>query len=419
MKGKFNINKIINNDKFVKIFSVLAAIGCWIFVSVVIDPTVTSSVSNIPVFINVQNSSLASLGLDVTKGQDQKITASVEGNRYVIGKLSPDDFVATVNFSKVIEPGEYELEVHISQKIENSDYKILAFRPKTLKFSFDRKISKEYNIEVEAPNLKVKDGYIMEKAYTTSETIKVAGPNKSIEKIAKVLIKTNASDTLEKTFVTSGIIEYYDKDNNLLALDDVTTQPGKFDITVPVYKKKVVKFDFDYINIPNGFPLDKLIYTMSNSEIEIAFPTDTNSNLSEVHLGYIDFRKLDIGQSFSFEVILPSGYINVSNISNVEVKFDGSDYKSKTLNVSKFIVVNGPSDYDITVNTKYINNIKVIAPSNLIDGITALDIVSIIDLSEVQVKEGQFSTGLKIHVQNKENSWVIGEYDVIISSKPK
>lgn len=415
---KFNISKLFNNDKFLKLFSIISAIIVWFIISLVINPEISTSIKDIPLTINMQGTAAGALGLDVVSGQDQKVSAFVEGKRYIVGNLKPDDFVATVNLVSVTQPGEYELDVSITKKEDTPGYKVSDVSPTTIKLNFDRIVSKELEVEAQAPNLKVKDGFIMQQAYVTQDKIKISGPENAIDRISKVVVKTNADEIIDKTFITQGHIEYYDKDNILISSNNIITQPNNLEITVPVYKKQIVKLTFGYSNIPADFLLDKLSYTMSVEEIEIASPTDAKSNITEIHLGNVDFKKLDIDSTFSFDVVLPSGYININNIKTVDIKFDGKYYASKLLNISNFNIINKPSDYDVSVNTKVVN-IKVIAPKNIISDITSSDIVAVVDLSEVNVKHGQFSVNLKISVQNKNDSWVTGEYNVIVSAVSK
>lgn len=410
-----HLRKLLDNDKFLKILSVVIAIIAWVIVSFVINPEITLTIADVPLTINISDSAAGALGLDVISGQEQKVTVTVEGKRYIVGALTSEDISATVNLASVVAPGDYELDIIALKKRSTQDYNIVSVRPKTVKLSFDRVSAKELTPEVDAANIKAKDNYIIGKIYVLPETIKVSGPEQSVEKISKVVVKTSRNDIIDKTLVTRGHIEYYDKENNVLALPDVTTQPSVFEITVPVYKKSSVSLKFDYINAPPNFDVSNLKFEMSHTELEIAAPTDAKSNLTEINLGVVDLRKLEIDSKVTLDVILPSGYININNVQTVDVTFKNESYSSKNLKVTNFQLVNVAAEYNVSILTSNINNVKLIAKSDVIDGITANDLIARVDLSEIQLNVGQFSVPVKIYVQDRSDCWIYGEYTAIIS----
>lgn len=68
---------------------------------------------------------------------------------------------------------------------------------------------------------------------------------------------------------------------------------------------------------------------MSHSEITIATPNNAVDSISELSVGNIDFRKVDVGSVITLDVNLPSSYRNVDNITQVTVKFPSEGMGSK------------------------------------------------------------------------------------------
>lgn len=76
-----------------------------------------------------------------------------------------------------------------------------------------------------------------------------------------------------------------------------------------------------FINVPEGFPVNQLDFTISNETIEVAGPESNIDQYREISLGQIDIRTLDLNSTYSFSVELPAGYVNTQNIQSVLVQF--------------------------------------------------------------------------------------------------
>lgn len=60
---------------------------------------------------------------------------------------------------------------------------------------------------------------------------------------------------------------------------------------------------------------------MSADKLLIGVPVDAATDVKSISLGEIDFRKIDIGSVFQFDVSLLAGYINIDGVQEVTVSF--------------------------------------------------------------------------------------------------
>ncbi len=109
-----------------------------------------------------------------------------------------------------------------------------------------------------------------------------------------------------------------DENQNEVSSPYLEMSDKKVSLTLPVLKKRTVPFTFDFINVPNDFNLDTLNYEITPEEIEIAGPSTSIANMTELHLGYIDLRMLKPDALMIYELPLPVGYISVEDIGEVE-----------------------------------------------------------------------------------------------------
>ena len=170
------------------------------------------------------------------------------------------------------------------------------------------------------------------------------------------------------------------------------------------------------MNVPDGFPVEQLKFDISNEEIEIAGPQEAIDQYREISLGQIDLKTLDIGKTESFTVKLPTGFVNTQNIQNVLVQFKGTGMVKKNFNVSNIQVQNVPLNYNAQPTTPEITNVQVIGPKEVMENLTAGDIVATGDLGESSsIVSGQVELPVKISVPKKGMVWAVGDYKAIVS----
>ena len=135
-------------------------------------------------------------------------------------------------------------------------------------------------------------------------------------------------------------------------------------------------------------------------------------------LGYISIKELTITENkYIFDVELPSDqYINVDNITTVAIEFDTENWDTARFNVDsqQMQIVNNPPGYDVSVLSSTLNNIVLVGKKNVLETVTAADIVVTIDLSEKNIETGQYTYPVKISLPNKGLVWAVGDYSVII-----
>ena len=96
------------------------------------------------------------------EGGEQKISIKVEGKRYRIATLTADDFIVTPVLTDVTAAGEYTVQLNVQKKdINDSDFAVVSY-PQTVKLSFDRVNSKEFDVEAAADGISAAVDYLKE-----------------------------------------------------------------------------------------------------------------------------------------------------------------------------------------------------------------------------------------------------------------
>ena len=413
----FNFSKfknILRKNTKEKIYALLLAVVIWIFVTLSIYPNTTITVRNIDVSINVSDTYVNEMGLNVVSGNGQTVTAKISGNRTQIGSLKASDFKAEVSLDGIQAAAEYQLDVIVTPVNPDIDCEIVSVSPSKISVKFDNVVSKTFDVEAQTSAI-IPENYVMGTLECSPKTIKVTGSQQQIEKIDRCIAFATTGSITETTSIDADLM-LYDAENNVINADKLAFSTTDVAVTIPVYQKKTVPFDLVYRNIPKDFDISQLEYTLSSENIEIAATSEIISKTDKISLSYIDFRNINLDSTFSLDVDLPSGIQNISGIETVEVSFLTDKYISKTFSLSDISVLNSPSGYNINLLTSYIPRVTIIGPDDVLDALTANDIVAQIDLSSETVTQGTKEVDVNIYIPNKGPVWATGEYKATITA---
>lgn len=419
MKNKISIKKLINDNRFIKVISIVLAVISWFVISMTYRSVTTQKIRNIPITIDLEKTATGMLGLSVLDGEDVKIDIVVEGKSYIVGSLSADDFIATAQVSGVTGPGQYPLRVEVAPKDSSADYKIKEVSPQKVNLTFARVITKKFTLETDISKVKAQQGLMLNQGYPSILEVTVSGPEADINNIDKCVAKVSSSKTISETSVLPAELFLLDKNGNTISADHITISAENVKVTIPVLKSRVVPITVDFLNVPSSFDLSKLKYTLSATQLEVAGPTDSIDNFSNVSVRYIDFKTLRPGNSYELNIELPSGYLNLGNITTVSATITSTGMTSKRFNVTKFNAINTPSNFDATVLTTRISSVEIVGPTSVISGLSSTDIVAEIDLSAHDVAAGQYNIPVSISIPGENNVWAVGDYHVVVKFTPK
>lgn len=419
-KKRFDLNRLLENSRFMKLLSVILGFIVWITVVTTVDTDITRIIEDVPVQINLAGTTAESNGLDVVDTQPRYVDISIEGTNYEIGKLTTENFKATLSLADVTESKVYtDLPVKVERVNTSYDFTIKKVTPDSMTVEFDRMVDKTFTLEASAPNVQPAEGYIIDGFTTTPTNITLTGPESSISKVARCVLENNDKMQLTDTALIDGTLRFLDTEGKEIKDDYLRYDTEElYQISIPLYQKKQLPLTFDYINVPDYINIDNLKYTMSPaSTISIAFPVGASSGVDKINLGEIDFRKIDLNKSFSFDVSLLAGYINLDNIQQVTVSFDTSYYSKINLNTNNIVIKNVPAQYQVEVLSDQVSDIRFIGNQAVLSQLTAADVVATVDLTGSTLAVGEHRVPVSITLSGKQQAWAVGEKSVLISVK--
>jgi YbbR domain-containing protein len=417
MKLMPNLSGLLKKPSYTVVISVLIAVMAW-FIVVNTDPNQERvvTIKNVPV--NVSITALNSLGLSIIEGDDPRVSVQVRGRVIEVGNLTADDVQVQASFSDIAGAGTYELKLSATSMAGSVE----SISPETITMTFDRETRKELPVVVDINGLSVPENdYILGSVSATPSSVTVRGPEQQVNRIAKAVVRADLDEPLTRSQVVSSEIIFMDADGSEVTSDHITSDFTSADITIPVKRKVELPLRLSFINVPEGFPLDELTYTMSNETIVVAAQESSISNTTEIIAGVVDLEQLDLTEqsTYTFRVRLPDDFVNIENIENIVVEFDTEGLSSTYLNLSQFQVINEPADFTVTPLTQALYNVKILGPEDVLSTLQSEDFIVTIDLSDRDVQLGQYEIPVSISAPTQGKVWALGTHTVVVNIQAK
>ncbi|MBR6694968.1 MAG: hypothetical protein IKL70_00955 [Oscillospiraceae bacterium] len=428
MKIKEFFKKLAVNmrkDFGMRIISLLIALGAWFIISVSAYPTTTVTYRNIAVEVDLEGSVAERNRLSVIDMSEQTVKATIKGQRASIGGLSSSDFIAKPEITEVNDAGEYELKLNIECKDKNADFEYTVV-PDKIKVSFDKIISKSFDLTADIPNIVAADGYLKGNAEVTTPSITITGPEERVNYITKCKIQNLSEMQLtESQEISEGnnLVLYHN--NTVISSEGLSLSKNSFAINVPVTMRKTLPLVVSFINVPENISLEDIEYTQSVKEIEVAAPPDKIENLGELYLCTIDLRKVTPGYTVTvpLEFTEESEMENLSQVSEVTLEFPLENLTTRMITVSRndIVIINKPADYDIIPATTGWD-ITFVGEAEVLEKLTVDDIVVQLDLSSVSssiTSNVYIRAPIKVYVPGDDVVWATGSQVVAFQAKEK
>lgn len=414
------IKKFLQNDNAVRALSLIIAVLTWIFVVVVVNPDAEAVVKNIPIVVDLSGTSAERLGLEIISDEVLLANVTVTGDRTVIGSLKSEDIEVSAVLTGISEPGTYsDIQLQVRKSSAGKSFEIETCSPSTITLKFDRKTTKTLPVSLELNDLTVADGYMLEEVITSPTSITVTGPENDVINVAGCIVRGNVDGEISSSTVITSEIVLVDGEGKEIDNPHLTLSVDSVDITIPVLKRKTLPVEFTFTNVPDGFDTDSISFFLSNETIEVAGPENLINQWNSINIGYIDLSELDSTREYEFDVILPSSFVNVKNITTLIARFVLNDYSTDTFVVTDIELENVPENYEVSVNTQKISKVTIVGPADVIEDLKNGDIAAKIDMSKVDIITGQYKVPVSIYSPKYNNVWSVGEYFVVLNVTEK
>ena len=378
----FSIRKLLYNKNFAISLSIIVAFVFWLVITLDQNPERERSFSSVPITVSTQGTILAEQGIDAVDKDSilQSASVTVSGPNYIVSSLKTDDIRIYADLSGVSKPGSYTISLTAVKNTSKTGFSIIEVNPETIQVDFDYFDTKKFDIVARVDGVTTSDGLISDPAKVTNvdqQSIEIRGPRAEIEKIGSVVAYYKGNETLSTTKTFEGTIIIYDKSGSQIKKKKYELPYETVDISVPVFKEKVLNIVPTFSNVENSLVSDYLInnniVTLSETKVTVFGQPDKIDSLQKVELSPIDISSVS-KSNYKFEDValyLEDGVGIRSDFSTVDVTFKASDFVQKEITVSKNNIQYGDT-LESGIKAQFKDKIIVICgPSSVISKIDA------------------------------------------------
>lgn len=423
-KSEFKLNKLLYDNRFLMVFSVIAAIVIWAVSVVYLTPETDKTIDNVPVKIETSGLS-ESNNLKAYYDADYRVNVVVRGQRHIVDSVEEikDDLVVYANTSFISVPGTHTLKLDIDTNSANPQYEIISVSLEEIDVYFDTETQLEFKIEplITGDDGVVADGYIQgDMVVNGTDKVTVSGPSGEVKAIKNVFAVASVDDPLTQSAVISAKLNALDEDGNNVKYIKLSRDEN-VQVNVNVSKEAELTTDVGFTNIPSlylegNYPFE---YTVTPGVAKFAVD---ESNISEetgsIEIGKIDFSQIQAGEN---AIAVDSSEINglaVLNGSSVfNVTIDASGLSQKTVeNIGvlkdKTAFIDAPAGKTVTVDQFNFESVTIVGPEESVSAYSADTVNLVVDLHDVEEESGTFEVPVRI---NDDDCWLYGEYTAVVT----
>lgn len=403
-KHKFSIRKLIYNDKYLIICSVIAAVIIWIITAMNLSPETTKKIS-VPVTVDFSGTLAEQLGIEYFDNDEITVDVTVSCKKYLAMDISENDIRASLQTSTVTSTGYHSVPIYVSSNDENAEFTIISYFPTSAEGFYDVAEEKAFPVDINFTNSGfAADGYVAGDTSLNSNSVTVRGPRTYMSFIDKVVANIELQSNLTESQVVNLEPVALDTNGNKVDYVSVNSTEDGLIATVPILKVRTLQPNITLINGPdNILDIVDIMYSVDYIEAGVLESTDVNS----LELGNLDVSELSVGKNqFTFETSSISGITVLDGTSEVVVTITVPDsYATKRISfLSEDIFLNDSKRRIISISSHEViivgdeNALNSVDKSNLSFGIASID--------GAEITTGTTECYITVYVKDINNCWI-------------
>ena len=391
------------------------SLGLWLYVVNYINTTHEQTLYNVPVGLEGKSILTADRGLMLLSEDDYRVNITVSGSRQDVSKINAGNIQVVANLSKIEEPGEHKLNYDVIYPGDVPSGAVKAKRdPDWITVVVARKKTKEIPVTVtyegDVPADYIKDTAALELDHSYVE---ITGPEDVVDQI------DHADITIDCTGRTESIYESFryvlqDQHNEPVDAGWITTNVSEVRVYLPVVMVKKIPLTVTLVDgggateATTKLTVDPAYISISGSETALAA-------MEELNLGIIELAQITEDQTLTFDITLPEGVTNVSNLPTATVNISFPKLATREFTITEFEQVNLAPGMKWETLTKQLT-ITVRGLKSEVQRLNAADIIARVDLGAVE-NTSAVEPDI-IFPKSYESLGVLGSYSVSVQVTP-
>ena len=364
------------------LLSFVIALGLWMYVRTYVNTDYEQTLYNIPVALEGENM-LTDWQLMLLEGEDHEVNIKLHGSRQDVSKINSGNIQLVADLSKVNEPGEHMLTYSIIYPGDVPNGAVSAERdPDRVRVVVAKKKTKEIPVKVsylgDVPADYIKDISSLTLDY---EYVEITGPEDVVDQIDHAALVIDCADRTE-TIYESYRYELRDAKEKPVDAGWITTNVSEVKVYLPVSMVKKIPLTLTIID-GGGATEETAKIEIEPKEISVFGSETVLSSLTELNLGTIDLSQITGETVKEFEINLPEGMKNVTNLPTAKVSISFPRLTTREFTITEFQALNVGPGMTWEALTKQIT-ITVRGLKSEVQQLNETDIIAQLDLTGVE-----------------------------------
>ena len=365
------------------LLSFVIALGLWMYVRTYVNTDYEQTFYNIPVALEGESILATERQLMLLSGDEFEVNIKVHGSRQDVSKINSGNIQLVADLSKVNEPGEHLLTYNIIYPGDVPTGAVSAEKnPDRVRVVVARKKTKEIPVKVnylgDVPADYIKDisALTLDHAY-----VEISGPEEVVDRIDHAAVTIDCTNRTE-TIYESYRYELRDAAEKPVDAGWITTNVSEVRVHLPISMVKKIPLRLTVID-GGGASADTAKIEIEPEEISVSGSEMLLSSLTELNLGTIELSQITGDTVMEFEINLPEGVKNVTNLPTAKVSISFPRLATREFTVTEFQALNVAPGMNWEALTKQLT-ITVRGLKSEVQRLNAADILVQVDLTGVE-----------------------------------
>ena len=394
---------------FYIIVSVFIASIVWFYVNY--SQEVTLTVSDVPVELLNEETTLAERGLMVLGNHDITVDLRLRVPRNIVFRFDTDKIRAVADLSAITAAGKQSLgyQLYYPSGISAHDVTVELPAVRSVQLEIGELSRKEIEVRCKVVG-NVAEGYIAGTLRLLPDMLEVRGQQVDIMSVNYALVTLNITDA------TASIVELldyelYDFNDQPIHNPNIHPVSEQIQVTMPVMTVKEVPLVVDFIETP-GVRLNHFTYALDFERIMISGDATTVESIDKIVLGTLDLSGLEAQETITYGITLPDGVNNLSGTTTATLIITYNDLTVKTLDATQFEYENLSTKREVSIVTSTLP-VTLRGTQEDLDAVTPEQVRVVADLSDVADASGSYTVPANVYVDGLDLG-AVGEYEVTV-----
>ncbi|MEG0875689.1 MAG: CdaR family protein [Oscillospiraceae bacterium] len=396
MDKKNTAPKLWDNKIFWVVFSLLASVLLWVYVTSTEGNIIKQSFEGIPVEFTGSETLREKEGLVVSNVSSSTVSVTLRGTRRELTKLKSSDLKAVIDVSKITTRGNNRVGYDITYPlgVDGNSIDVISRAPQAISFDVDKtnKVAVELRGQFDGTAL---EGYVVGNIVFDPQTVNISGPENEIKKVAYAWVSIQRKD-VDKTIKFDSPYVLMDIDGNEIKANNITLDTDTVSVTLPITATKEVPLTVDLVD-GGGATVENAKITCDPATIKVSGDPAVLAGINKISLGTVDLASFALSFEENYPIVLDNKISNMTGITEAKVAISVIGLETRKFNVTNISVKDLPEGRSSEIITENVE-VTLRGSKAVLDKIKANNIRVVADLADLGGAAGVFQPIAKIYV---------------------